>query len=122
MIGATWTKEVIVGVPVRKSTTALARTGLTRLVVAGGGRSTLLRMRLRDECEKREARVSRWARLPRFWHPCFLSLHLPDSFDLFIDRIVFMSASCARSMKTSVKEGRAVASKEVRRREPVRAR
>ena len=37
---------------------ALERTGLSRLVVAGGvGANTLLRARLRQECAKRQARV-----------------------------------------------------------------
>ena len=52
------TQEAIVDVLVRKSMAALARTGSTRLVVAGGvGANTLLRARLRAECDKRQARV-----------------------------------------------------------------
>ena len=52
------TQEAIVDVLVRKSMAALARTGSSRLVVAGGvGANTLLRFRLRGECEKRQARV-----------------------------------------------------------------
>ena len=52
------TPEAIVDVLVRKSMAALARPGSARLVVAGGvGANTLLRSRLRSECEKRQARV-----------------------------------------------------------------
>jgi N6-L-threonylcarbamoyladenine synthase len=53
------TQEAIVEVLVRKSMAALSRTGLTRLVVAGGvGANTLLRARLTSECEKRQATVN----------------------------------------------------------------
>jgi N6-L-threonylcarbamoyladenine synthase len=52
------TQEAIVDVLVRKSMAALARTGLKRLVVAGGvGANKLLRSRLERECVKRQARV-----------------------------------------------------------------
>ncbi|MGZ5239661.1 MAG: tRNA (adenosine(37)-N6)-threonylcarbamoyltransferase complex transferase subunit TsaD, partial [Caldimonas sp.] len=52
------TQAAIVDVLVRKSMAALARTGATRLVVAGGvGANTMLRERLQSECEKRQARV-----------------------------------------------------------------
>jgi N6-L-threonylcarbamoyladenine synthase len=52
------TQEAIVDVLVRKSMAALARSGLTRLVVAGGvGANALLRSRLSAECAKRQARV-----------------------------------------------------------------
>lgn len=52
------TQQAIVDVLVRKSIAALARTGLSRLVVAGGvGANATLRSRLRAECEKRQARV-----------------------------------------------------------------
>ena len=52
------TQEAIVDVLVRKTMAALERTGLSRLVVAGGvGANTLLRSRLRQECAKRQARV-----------------------------------------------------------------
>jgi N6-L-threonylcarbamoyladenine synthase len=52
------TQEAIVDVLVRKTMAALERTGLRRLVVAGGvGANTLLRERLRDESAKRQARV-----------------------------------------------------------------
>ncbi len=52
------TQEAIVDVLVRKTMAALERTALSRLVVAGGvGANTLLRSRLRQECEKRQARV-----------------------------------------------------------------
>jgi N6-L-threonylcarbamoyladenine synthase len=52
------TQEAIVDVLVGKSMAALARTGLKRLVVAGGvGANTLLRARLQAECEKGQARV-----------------------------------------------------------------
>ncbi len=52
------TQEAIVDVLVRKSMAALARSGLTRLVVAGGvGANALLRSRLGAECAKRQARV-----------------------------------------------------------------
>ncbi len=52
------TQEAIVDVLVRKSMAALSRTGLTRLVVAGGvGANRLLRSRLELECKKHQARV-----------------------------------------------------------------
>lgn len=52
------TQQAIVDVLVRKSITALKRTGLERLVVAGGvGANTRLRERLNDECTRRGARV-----------------------------------------------------------------
>ena len=52
------TQEAIVDVLVRKTMAALERTGLSRLVVAGGvGANTLLRSRLRQECAKRQTRV-----------------------------------------------------------------
>jgi len=52
------TQEAIVDVLVRKTMAALERTGLRRLVVAGGvGANTLLRARLREECAKRQSRV-----------------------------------------------------------------
>ena len=52
------TQEAIVDVLVRKSMAALERTGLTRLVVAGGvGANLLLRARLEAECKKRQVRV-----------------------------------------------------------------
>ncbi len=52
------TQEAIVDVLVRKSMDALEKTGLTRLVVAGGvGANTALRARLELECGKRQARV-----------------------------------------------------------------
>ncbi|MDQ2734811.1 MAG: tRNA (adenosine(37)-N6)-threonylcarbamoyltransferase complex transferase subunit TsaD, partial [Pseudomonadota bacterium] len=52
------TQEAIVDVLVRKSMAALERTGLKRLVVAGGvGANSLLRLRLAAECEKRQARL-----------------------------------------------------------------
>jgi len=52
------TQEAIVDVLVRKSMAALERTGLKRLVVAGGvGANALLRSRLEVECKKRQARV-----------------------------------------------------------------
>jgi N6-L-threonylcarbamoyladenine synthase len=52
------TQEAIVDVLVRKSMAALERTGLKRLVVAGGvGANSLLRSRLEAECGKRQARV-----------------------------------------------------------------
>jgi len=52
------TQEAIVDVLVRKTMAALERTGLTRLVVAGGvGANALLRSRLSEECGKRQARV-----------------------------------------------------------------
>ncbi|MEO6363476.1 MAG: tRNA (adenosine(37)-N6)-threonylcarbamoyltransferase complex transferase subunit TsaD [Caldimonas sp.] len=55
---AACTQEAIVDVLVRKSLAALARTGLDRLVVAGGvGANRVLRQRLRQECESRGARV-----------------------------------------------------------------
>ena len=52
------TQEAIVDVLARKSMAALARTGLKRLVVAGGvGANALLRARLSAECAKHQARV-----------------------------------------------------------------
>ncbi len=52
------TQEAIVDVLVRKSMLALDRTGLQRLVVAGGvGANLVLRARLEAECKKRQARV-----------------------------------------------------------------
>jgi N6-L-threonylcarbamoyladenine synthase len=52
------TQEAIVDVLVRKSMAALERTGLKRLVVAGGvGANALLRSRLQSECKTRQARV-----------------------------------------------------------------
>ena len=52
------TQEAIVDVLVRKTMAALDRTRLRRLVVAGGvGANASLRARLREECEKRQARV-----------------------------------------------------------------
>jgi N6-L-threonylcarbamoyladenine synthase len=52
------TQEAIVDVLVRKTMAALERTGLRRLVVAGGvGANTLLRARLREQCTKRQSRV-----------------------------------------------------------------
>ena len=52
------TQEAIVDVLVRKSMAALERTGLQRLVVAGGvGANALLRSRLEAECRKRQLRV-----------------------------------------------------------------
>ncbi|HWK85544.1 MAG TPA: tRNA (adenosine(37)-N6)-threonylcarbamoyltransferase complex transferase subunit TsaD [Caldimonas sp.] len=52
------TQEAIVDVLVRKSMAALQRSGLDRLVVAGGvGANALLRSRLDAECRKRQARV-----------------------------------------------------------------
>jgi N6-L-threonylcarbamoyladenine synthase len=50
------TQEAIVDVLVKKSMAALAKTGVERLVVAGGvGANASLRARLRVECEKRGA-------------------------------------------------------------------
>jgi len=52
------TQEAIVDVLVRKSVAALVKTGLTRIVVAGGvGANLALRARLARECEKRQVRV-----------------------------------------------------------------
>lgn len=52
------TQEAIVDVLVKKSLAALKRTGLKRLVVAGGvGANRLLRERLNAECAKRDVRV-----------------------------------------------------------------
>jgi N6-L-threonylcarbamoyladenine synthase len=52
------TQRAVVDVLVRKSMAALEKTGLTRLVVAGGvGANTELRLRLEAECKKRQARV-----------------------------------------------------------------
>jgi N6-L-threonylcarbamoyladenine synthase len=52
------TQQAIVDVLVRKTMAALDRTRLSRLVVAGGvGANALLRARLREACEKRQARV-----------------------------------------------------------------
>ncbi len=52
------TQEAIVDVLVKKSLAALKRTGLKRLVVAGGvGANRLLRERLNAECAKRGVRV-----------------------------------------------------------------
>jgi N6-L-threonylcarbamoyladenine synthase len=52
------TQQAIVAVLVRKSIAALARTGLPRLVVAGGvGANLELRARLEQECRIRGARV-----------------------------------------------------------------
>ncbi len=52
------TQAAIVDVLVRKSIGALEQTGHRRLVVAGGvGANLALRGRLRQECEKRQARV-----------------------------------------------------------------
>jgi len=50
------TQEAIVDVLVRKSMAALSKTGVERLVVAGGvGANASLRARLRSECEQRGA-------------------------------------------------------------------
>jgi len=52
------TQEAIVDVLTRKTLAALKRTGLRRLVVAGGvGANALLRSRLTRECERRGTRV-----------------------------------------------------------------
>ncbi len=52
------TQEAIVDILVRRSLAALAKTGLGRLVVAGGvGANRLLRDRLKAECTKRQLRV-----------------------------------------------------------------
>jgi N6-L-threonylcarbamoyladenine synthase len=52
------TQEAIVDILVRKSIAALERTGLERLVVAGGvGANTALRERLVRECDQRQVRV-----------------------------------------------------------------
>lgn len=52
------TQDAIVDVLVRRSLAALAKTGLTRLVVAGGvGANRLLRTRLAAECKQRQLQV-----------------------------------------------------------------
>src|SRR6185295_9746993 len=52
------TQQAIVDVLVRKTMAALDRTRLSRIVVAGGvGANALLRARLKEQCEKRRARV-----------------------------------------------------------------